>query len=188
LRTANHALAGQIQSIQEAQLESLEPEDRARVLSDMNARQQASTIREEVMGEVGPALREVREHSFTQAMVGLAGKYAGFDAEIHPSKIQTVMESNGLNPEQAFRVIATDEELSVTHRPRNPRVPTVIPPRGTGGTARFAPATTETQDERQQRGLVDERDEWAKKARSMDPADKRTADRMLHQHLMNRLR
>lgn len=188
LRQINHALAQQIQQLQEANLDNLPEDERARVIANIEARQAANLIKEEVMSEVSPVLGEVREHRFNLAMVGLSKKYPGFDAEVHPGRIQTALEENpNLTPEQAFRIVASDDELLLAGRPRQPRVPTVIPPRGTQSQRNLAPPAAASQETNQHDQLVDERNEWAKTARSNDPVDKRTADRMLHNHLLRRL-
>lgn len=188
LRQINHALADQVRQLQELNLNHLPDDERSQVLANIQARQAAHAIRQDVMSELSPLIGEAREYRFNLAMEGLAEKYVGFDADVHPSAIQKALEVNPkLTPEQAFRIVATDEELQISHRPRNQRVPLVLPPRGTSGATNFAPPATPSQEEERHSQLVEEREAWRERARSADPADKRAADRMLHQHLMHRL-
>lgn len=174
-------LQQEFQAMLQANLDHLDPEARTRVMTEASARHAAAATRQELLKEMQPILDEIKANQFQMALASLASKYPAFDYETHADKLAAVLRANpALSIEQAFRAIATDEELGTTSsRP----VPPVLPPRGSRGSETVAPPPRKDPD----LDLKEERDEWRRLAHSGDPTDKKRADQMLQQHLKNRL-
>jgi len=174
-------LQAQYQQVLESNLENLDPEDRARVMAEANARQVAESVEQRILAKMQPLMEAIEGKNFQTELQDLAQRYPAFDPDIHIGRIAAVKKSApALSVDQAFRAIATNEELRES---AGPQVPSVVAPRGTRGTAHIAEPPQKDPDE----ALFEERDQWLALSRSPNPSDKKRADQLLQQHLKHRL-
>jgi len=174
-------LQEQYQQVLENNLENLDPEDRARVMAEANARQVADSVERRLLEKMQPIMAAIEGNNFQMELQSLAQKYPAFQQDVHASKIAALKRSApALSVEQAFRAIASDEELRES---AGPQVPPIVAPRGTRGTAHIAePPRKDPETE-----LAEQQSQWMELNRSRNPDDQRKAAALLQQHLKNRL-
>lgn len=184
----NQRLEAEFQSLRDeyhkmlqANLDHLDPDDRARVMAEANARQVAESVEQRILEKMKPIMDSIQQNNFQMELQRLAARYPSFDVDAHAQDIEAFISRNpSLTVEQAFRALASDEELQTTPASQ---VPHVVDPRGTRGTSHIAEPPPKDPD----LDLVEERNQWKDLARSRSPDDQRQASRMLHDHLKKRL-
>jgi hypothetical protein len=170
----------------EQNLENLDPETRAQVMTDARIRQMVAQSEQRILQSVGPQLHQLQERNRQLEKSRLASRYGGYDPGTHDVLIDEFMRANGrCSVEQAFRAVATPEELSVGgNRPAN-APPPAMPP-GSGSTApRYVPQPDQRSDPLQQ--IREDAARAAELARSSDPADQKAANALWHKNLADRL-
>lgn len=167
-------------------LENLDPETRAAVMADARISQAVAASEQRILAAVRPTLQGLQQSNEQLEKGRLSGRYRGYDPSVHDILIDEFRRSNpNCSVEQAFRAVATPEELSVGgHRPANPPPPAMPP--GSGSTApRYVPQQTNQPDPVQQ--LREDAARAAQLARSTDPADQKAANALWHKNLSERL-
>lgn len=188
LAQENEAMLSQLKRLQEeyhnvlqANLDHLDPEDRARVMAEANARQVADSVEKRILDKMQPIMDAIEQNNLQMELQRLAAKYPGFDLHAHATEIVAFKKANpSLSIEQAFRALASDEEIRTN---ASPQVPPVVAPRGTRGTSHIV----EPPPKDPNLDLIEERNRWRELARSASPEDRKQADKMLQDHLKKRL-
>lgn len=176
----------QMQSLMQEHLEHLDPETRSAVLTDARIRQAVAQSEQRILQAMQPQLRSLLHRNEQQEKVNLGARYTGYDPMTHDHLIDEFRRQNpNCSIEQAFRAVATPEELSVGGaRPANPPPPAVPP--GNGATMpRYLPQQSAQPDPVEQ--MRQDAAEAAKLARSLDPEDQKRATALFHKNISERL-
>lgn len=127
-------LAGQLRSereqLRQAQLETLDPEERARILGQIELQEAMQAAEQRILSQLQPKLEKIDRHEVAREYETLASKYpGGFDPTVHPTLIDQFREKNpNCSIELAFRAVASNEELGVgSGRNANPVPPSLAP-------------------------------------------------------------
>lgn len=167
-------------------MENLDPETRAQVLMDARLRQAVAQSEQRVLQALQPQLRALMTRNEQQEKVGLGHRYTGYNPVDHDHLIDEFRRHNpNCSIEQAFRAVATPEELSVGGaRPANPPPPTVPPGNG-AATPRYLPQQHAQPDPVEQ--MRQDAAEAARLARSLDPEDQKKSMALFDKNLRERL-
>lgn len=176
----------QMNSMMSEHMENLDPEARATIMSDARIRQAVAQSEQRILQTMGPRLEALQVHNDQLEKVGLGQTYSGYDPVEHDVLIDEFRRVNrSCSVEQAFRAVATPEELSVGGvRPMNAPPPTVPPGNGPP-TPRYLPDQPGQPDPVTQMRM--DSAQAAKWARSLDPEDQKKATAMWHKNLSDRL-
>lgn len=175
------------QQLMEQHLENLDPETRAQVLMDARLRQAVTQSEQRILRALQPQLQVLQKRHEQTERGNLAGVYQGYDPMTHDHLIDEFRRHNpNCSIEQAFRAVATPEELSVGGaRPANPPPP-AVPPGNGAATPRYLPQQPQGQQDPVEQMRHDAA-EAAKLARSLDPEDQKRAMALFDQNLRDRL-
>lgn len=180
-------LEEQHQQMMQANLDHLDPDERMRVLAEAQISQRFDQMQQRLLETIGPQLQALQSKQQRDEVQALSERYPSFDYEIHGKLIDTY---RGKNPnssiEQAWRAIATDDELLTRSQAQVSSVPPVLPP-GSSDLSAARYAQEPEQPSNPQDELVDEAQRIAQLRRSSDPADQKKGMQMLHEHLKRRL-
>lgn len=187
LEAERQALIEDRRRLQEAQLESLDPETRARVLAEASARQIGAEVERGIFQKIAPTLHELQRREREREVEQIANRYPAFDQALHlPLMDQFLSRNPACTLEQAFRAVAEPSELTIAEEKRaTPRAPAVVTPRATSGGGRYQPAAPKEKSEEERR--QEEVSRLRELSSSHDPAQRREADRHLRETLARRL-
>ena len=178
------ALEAQYQHIIQQNLDSLDPETRAAVMTDAKIREGMAGIEQRLRSEIQSSLKPVREQSAQRDLHDVAIKYPGFDYEIHIPLIEAFRERNPhCSVEQAFRAVAEPEELLGRRQVRAAEIPPTVAP-GTAQSLRYAPQAPKTTPEEE---LQADRDRAFQLARSGKPEDRRAVGKAFDKLIASRI-
>ena len=196
---STQALQKKVQEIEEAynalvtrNLDALDPDERASVLAEAKAREMVGSLRNELMGQLGPELQVIRQQRAEAELRSVASSYPRFDpAKYGPAIVSFRQQNPNCTIEQAFRAVAEPQDL-VTQAPSTASaVPPVVPPNA-GGMPRYLPESHQQRGQQQQRTPEDEiREELEMASRlrsSDDPAEQLRGLKMIEQNIARRLR
>lgn len=175
-----------MQNVLEQNLENLDPETRAQVMADARISQQVALSEQKILRTVGPQLQRLVERNEQLEKSQLSGRYRGYDPGTHDVLIDEFRRGNpNCSIEQAFRAVATPDELSVAgNRPAN-APPPQMPPSNGSTAPRYIPTPSQQVDPAEQMRADAAR--AAELARSLDPQDQKEANRLWHKNLSDRL-
>ena len=137
-----------------------------------------------MVGEIMPHIQGLEQKSQHQEMLDLGGTFPAFDIVIHGHLIESYRAKNPYSTiEQAFKAIATPNELTTRQTAVANAVPPVVQPGNGSLQPRYMPEPkTDPEDE-----LRAEARAIHELARSADPMDRRDLARRQSQHLAKRL-
>lgn len=176
----------QLHSIMQEHLENLDPETRAQVLADARIGQAVAQSEQRILQALQPRLDALYQRNDQLEKSRLGGSYPGYNPMVHDQLIDEFRRQNRhCSIEQAFRAVATPEELSrATSRPAN-APPPAVPPGNGALTPRHMPQPSNQPDPVEQMRL--DAQEASRLARSLDPEDQKAAERLWHKNLSDRL-
>jgi len=186
LRAQLTASNQQMQSLMQEHMEHMDPETRQQVLNNAQIAQAVAQAESRILQRVTPQLQELQVSNEQRERVQVSGVYAGYNPQVHDVLIDEFRKGNpNCSIEQAFRAVATPEELSVPGAgPRTAPPPAIAP--GSGAPhPRYLPTPTPGNDPITQ--MVADRDRAAELARSADPEDQKKATALWHKNLTERL-
>lgn len=176
----------QINTIMREHLDSLDPETRAQILMDARLQQAVAQSEQRILHALQPQLRVLHQRHEQTERANLSGRYAGYSPMEHDHLIDEFRRRNpNCSIEQAFRAVATPEELSVGgHRPANPPPP-AVPPGNGAAMPRYLPQQHSQPDPVEQ--MRQDAAEAARLARSLDPEDQKRSKALFDKNLRDRL-
>ena len=180
------ASTNQMQSLMQEHMEHMDPETRQQVLNNAQIAQAVAQAESRILSRVTPQLQELQTGNEQRERVRVASVYQGYNPQVHDVLIDEFRRGNpNCSVEQAFRAVATHEELSTPGAgPRSAPPPSIAP--GNGAPApRYLPTPTPGNDPITQ--MVADRDRAAELARSADPNDQKAATALWHKNLTERL-
>lgn len=122
-------LRSEREQLKQAALDTLDPEERARIIGQMELKNAVQQAQDTLLAQLQPRLARIDEHDLAREYESLSLKYPGFNARVHPELIQQFRSQNpACSAELAFRAVASNEELGVSGaRPANPVPPSLAP-------------------------------------------------------------
>lgn len=186
LRAQLTASTNQMQQLMQEHMEHMDPETRQQVLNNAQIAQAVAQAESRILQRVTPQLQELQVSNEQRERVQVSAVYAGYNPQVHDVLIDEFRKGNpNCSIEQAFRAVATPEELSVPGAgPRNAPPPAIAPGSGAPN-PRYLPTPTPGNDPLTQ--MVADRDRAAELARSADPNDQKMATALWHKNLTERL-
>lgn len=190
LRTERESMGARLQALESKHneflrqhLEQLDPDERDRILSEARMLEIADRTKKEVLDVVVPHLRDSALDRRHRDMRDLAGRYPMFDVQVHGDLIESFLEQNrACTVEQAFRAVATDEELVMRQRP------TPVPSAVTGpGSRALETMGGPPKPPDPEENLRNDARALHELARSRNPADRAKHRRLTADHLARRL-
>lgn len=176
----------QFQQVMQQNMDDLDPETRAEILQRIRMQELAKELKSNIMSEIKPALQQFESYKVENDLEKLSRKYPAFDVDVHGEAINVVRKQNpNLSYEQAFRVIATPEELGMRSTgPAQAAVPPIVAPAGGLNQPRYVPepAVDHEKDMREEAAMIRTLME------SKDPIDHRKGQRLVEKNLYDRLR
>ena len=189
LRAQLTASTQQMQSLMQEHMEHMDPETRAQVLNNAQIAQTVAAAENRILGVVNPQIHQLQTRNDQLEKVRVGSVYQGYNPMVHDQLIDEFRKGNpNCSIEQAFRAVATPEELSSGGAvvPRNAPPPTVAP--GSGAPApRYLPTHVQNQEMDPLQQMVADRDRASELARSADPNDQKAATALWHKNLTERL-
>ena len=188
LRAQLTASTQQMQSLMQEHMEHMDPETRAQVLNNAQIAQTVAAAENRILSTVNPQIHQLRTRNDQLEKVRVGSVYQGYDPMVHDQLIDEFRNGNpNCSIEQAFRAVATPEELSGgAVVPRNAPPPTVAP--GNGAPApRYLPTNVQQGQPDPLTQMVADRDRASELARSADPNDQKAATALWHKNLTERL-
>lgn len=186
LRAQLTASTNQMQSLMQEHMEQMDPETRQQVLNNAQIAQAVAQAESRILQKVNPKLQELQVSNEQRERVQVSTVYAGYNPQVHDVLIDEFRKGNpNCSIEQAFRAVATPEELSVAGAgPRN-APPPVVPPGSGAPTPRYlTPGASQPDPLEQMRA---DANKAAELARSSDPNDQKAATALWHKNLTERL-
>lgn len=166
-------------------LESLDPETRHQVLSDVRMQEAMQRLETNFMAKVAPILNGMQARSAQEDLAKLAEKYPGFNMDIHVPLIEIFRERNPhCSVEQAFRAVAQDEELNDGRSNRAAAIPPIAMPSNGNAAPRYVPVEPKTTPEQE---IEELRQRAFALQRSDKPEDKRIAGRVMDEYLRKKV-
>ncbi len=176
----------QMDGLLQEHMEHLEPEMRQQVLSDARLKQAVAESERRILGQVGPKLQDLQLRNDQLEKVRISGTYQGYDPTVHDDLIDHFRKGNpNCSIEQAFRAVATPEELSVSGVGRANAPPPTVPPGSGALSPRYLPTQAEQQDPLTE--MRADANRAAELAASSDPNDQKLATALWHKNLSQRL-
>jgi hypothetical protein len=173
------------QQLVQTNLETLDPDTRQQVLSDVRFQESMAEMESRLMAKFAPTIQSVANRAAQAELEAVAGKYTRFDLQVHGPLIEMFRERNpNCSVEQAFRAIAEPEELIGNQNGRAAAIPPVAIPRNGNAAPRYVPAEPKTTPEQE---LDQDRQRAFQLARSDKPEDKRFAGRAMDQFIKAKL-
>jgi hypothetical protein len=187
MQTRLQALEEQHNRMIQENLDNLDPETRMQVLQDARMNELLAQAEQRIVGRIMPHLQTLDEKNRHAELVELSQRYPAFDVEIHGALIDTFRQSNpACSIEQAFRAVAKDDELVTQSQASAAAVPPIVPPgNGVQSQPRYVPQQESKSSPEEE--LRQEMEQVARLRRSQDPAERKAGDRLMTQHLANRL-
>jgi uncharacterized protein YdcH (DUF465 family) len=182
------SLRSEREQLKQAALESLDPEERARVIGQMELQNAVQQAQEKLLSTLQPRLAKIDEHELAREFESLSLKYPGFNPQVHPELIQHVRSQNpALSVELAFRAVASNDELGVSSaRSANPVPPSLAP--NQTGVPRSVPSQAAPQNSSTpEQEIQDESAAAYKLLRSKDSADQKAGMRAVDAVLGKRI-
>lgn len=135
------ALAAQHEKLLQQNLSNLDPETRAEVVASARVQELVQQTEQRLMGTIRPALQRIEENAMREELRQVASRFPKFDPDVHVPLIEQFRKRNSAcTIEQAFRAIATPEELQLGGRSAAVVPPIVSPTGGRAAThQRFMP-------------------------------------------------
>ncbi len=165
-------------------LDNLDPDERQRVLSEARMFEIADRTKREVLDAVVPHLRDTAVRERHREMQDLARRYPMFDQSVHGTLIETFLEGNPrCSIEQAFRAIATDEELGMVRSKATPVPSAITGPSSRAMETLSGPPRAPDPNE----ALRNDARQLHELARSRKPSDRALHRRLTADHLAKRL-
>jgi hypothetical protein len=176
----------QMDGLLQEHMEHLEPEARQQVLSDARLKQAVAESERRILGHVGPQLQDLQMRNDQLEKVRVSGTYEGYDPVVHDELIDHFRKGNpNCSIEQAFRAVATPEELSVSGAGRANAPPPTVPPGSGAPSPRYLPTQAEQRDPLTE--MRADANRAAELAASSDPNDQKLATALWHKNLAQRL-
>lgn len=186
LRAQLTASQNQMQALMQEHMEHMDPETRQQVLNNAQIAQAVAQAESRILQRVTPQLEQLQTRDEQQDRVRVSTVYQGYNPQVHDVLIDEFRRGNpNCSIEQAFRAVATPEELSVAGAGRVAAPPPVVPPGNGAPSPRYLPTPTPGNDPITQ--MVADRDRAAELARSADPNDQKAATALWHKNLTERL-
>lgn len=178
----------QMEGLLQEHMEHLEPEVRQQVLGDARIKQAVAESERRILGHVGPRLQDLQLRNDQLEKVRISGTYQGYDPTVHDDLIDHFRKGNpNCSIEQAFRAVATPEELSVHGAGRANAPPPALPPGNGAPHPRYLPNNVQQGQPDPLQQMVADRDRASELARSADPNDQKAATALWHKNLTERL-
>jgi len=179
------AMQGQYETLVKQNLDNLDPETRVEVLTSAAIQEAVQKSEQKILATLTPHLQRLQQRDAQWELERVAQRYPGFDAAEHVPLIQAFRERNpNCSIEQAFRAVATPEEIAGRQSVPSPAVPPTVAPGG-NHQPRYMP------DESQKSDPVREMQEEAAMARdlarSSDPAKRKQAQALFAKNIADRL-
>jgi len=186
LRAQLTAQKAMMEQVLEQNLDSLDPEARAQVMADARIRQAQAQSEQRIMRQIAPQLEALQTRNLQLEKQGLSDTYRAYDPMVHDVLIDQFRTRNpNTSVEQAFRAVATHDELTVgEYRSAHAPPPSIAPGSGSA-TPRYVPNPTNQPDPIQQ--IRDDAARAAELARSTDPYDQKQATRLWNKNLADRV-
>lgn len=177
----------QMEGLLHEHMEHLEPEMRQQVLSDARLKQAVDESERRILGKVGPKLQDLQLRNDQLEKVRISGTYQGYDPGTHDDLIDHFRKGNpNCSIEQAFRAVATPEELSVSGVGRANAPPPTVPPGSGAPSPKYLPNQAEQAGDPLTEMRADA-NRAAELAASTDPQDQKAATALWHKNLADRL-
>lgn len=175
------------EQLRTAALDTLDPEERQKVIGQMELQTAIQQTQDKILAEIQPKLARIDEHELAREYEGLSQKYPGFNPTIHPELIQHVRSQNpALSVELAFRAVASNDELGVSGAsPANPVPPSLAP--NQTGIPRSVPQPASQQQSTPESEVAQEAAEAYKLLRSTASQDQKAGMRALDTMLGKRI-
>lgn len=172
-------------SLVQQNLESLSPEDRQQVLSDVRMTEAMQAMETRLLAKVTPVLQGLQERTAQEDLSKLAAKYPGFNYEVHIPLIEIFRSRNPhCSVEQAFRAVAETEELQDGRSHRAAAPPPIAIQSNGNAAPRYVPIEPKTSPQQE----IDElRQRAFALSRSDKPEDKRIAGRVMDEYLRKKM-
>ncbi len=176
----------QMDGLLQEHMEHLEPEVRQQILGDARIKQAVAESERRIIGHLAPQLQDLQVRNDQLEKVRVSGTYDGYDPAVHDELIDHFRKGNpNCSIEQAFRAVATPEELSVSGVGRANAPPPTVPPGNGAVSPRYLPNPAEQVDPLTQMRADSNR--AAELARSTDPNDQKAATALWHKTIAERL-
>jgi hypothetical protein len=178
----------QMQSLMQEHMEHMDPETRAQVLNNAQIAQTVAAAENRILGQVQPQLQSLQTRNDQLEKVRVGDVYQGYNPMVHDQLIDEFRKGNpNCSIEQAFRAVATPEELSVHGAGRATAPPPAVPPGSGAPTPRYLPTHVQQGQPDPLQQMVADRDRASELARSADPEDQKKATALWHKNLTERL-
>lgn len=120
------------EELRRTSLESLDPEERARILGQLELQDAMQRAQEQILSELRPRLERIDQHELAREYDALARDFPGvFDARVHPELITQFRKGNpNCSVRLAFQAVLSPDELHRLGggaRPANPVPPSIAP-------------------------------------------------------------
>ncbi len=185
-------LQGQVQNLLderktflEQHMDELDPEQRSAILADARMRELFDQRDSALLQAIDQRLAPLQVQSQQSEMEKVAGKYPGFDMQIHPTLIDTLRSKMpGLTYEMAFKAVAEGDEAVTREQASAVAVPPVVAAGPGPVLPRYMPEPQANPED----ALVDFQQRTNKLIASDDSADQRQGYRQLDLAIAERLR
>jgi len=172
------------ETLLQSNLDNLDPETRMQVMQDARMREYLTGFKKDMIDEIMPHIQGLQKQSANQEMMALGDVFPSFDIQIHGTLIEMYRGKNPASTiEQAFKAIATPDELVTRQTAAGYPVPPIVQPGQAITQARYMPEPKSDPEAE----LREEARQLHELARSDDPSTRRELGRRQHQHLMARL-
>jgi len=138
-----------------------------------------------LMARVSPVLQTMQDRAAQADLHKLSEQYAGFSYEVHVPLIEMFREKNpNCSVEQAFRAIATPDELFNGRQDRAAAIPPIAIPQNGNAAPRYLPPEPKQTPEQE---LEIDRQRAFQLSRSDKPEDRKMAGRAMDELLRKKL-
>lgn len=176
----------QMQTFMQEHMDELDPEVRAQVMSEARTSEAIAQSEARILGQVAPQLEALQVRNQQLEKQHLSDVHSGYDPMVHDQLIDVFRQGNpNCSVEQAFRAIATPDELSTGGGGRVNVVPPTLPPGNGTQQPRYLPASNSEKDPVAQ--MRDDAARAAQLARSADPEDHKRSQLLFAQNIADRL-
>jgi len=176
----------QMESLLQDQLENLDPDTRQQVLNDARTRELLAQSEARILQSVNPQLERLQQRNMQLEKGHLSESYQRYDPLVHDGLIDEFRRANqSCSVEQAFRAIATPEELNTGGGGHANVVPPTLPPGNGSQQPRYLPNQVNEPDPVEQ--MRDDARRASELARSMDPEDQKKSQALFHKNIADRL-
>lgn len=180
------ASQNQMQQLMQEHMEHMDPETRQAVLNNAKIAQTVAAAENRILQRVQPQLKTLQQQNEQLEKVRISGIYPGYKPEVHDVLIDEFRQGVPCSIEQAFKAVATSEELFTGGAGRVNAPPPTVPPGNGAPTPRYLQNQVTPQTDPVQQ-MVADRDRASELARSADPNDQKAATALWHKNLTERL-